>query len=217
LFGHVIDLHRASIEDAKDDEKGYISRRNASLTISYKDGTRYEVHDIETMRKVVPGKGRDINSVSLESRYGNLSCSIELTTWRSFDPIEVRVSGPEDKASHFAEVVISDLTQNNDITVFARRIWPIGWAFVLSVAVFTPLTIGAIKELKDLAILVVLAPVVLILSIPFEILRTKWLPPVAFLWGADGRRANQAKRAVTAILVTLPLWLLGTAVTSLYI
>jgi len=210
VFRHVLELNETNINDAPEDEKDFLKRRKPTLTISYKDGTKYEVHDLDTMQAVIPGKGKSINSLELASRFGDLSCTISLGTYQTIQCVDVRVAGPEDKASHFAETVIGELTRDTDITVPARRLWPSAWAFGFAVAILLPFTTGAVASVKDvLALVIIVSLATLFISIPVDLFRGRWLPPVAFLWGDDGRRATHARSVITALVVSLPLWLLG--------
>ena len=209
VFQDVLELHLQSAENALPEEKEFVLKRIPSLKISYKDGTNYEVRDVATLRNVIPGKGRPIESIKIESLFGELSCSIELSTYTWRGSISIRVSGPEDKASHFTDNMLSKLTRETDVTVFARKIWPFAWGLSIASAILLPLSMKkGTNSAQALGVLALVLVAAMILGIAVELFRTRWLPPVAFLWGTDGRRAKQARLIVTTVVATIPLGLL---------
>lgn len=218
LFSHAQQLHQLSVESAKPAEKDFVKNRPPVIEISYRDGTHYEIRDLETMSEIVPGRGKPIDSINIYSRYGDFTCSIALNTKSFYDPATVRAAGPEDKIGHFVDIVVAELAQSTDITVFARRIWAGVWGLLFASLFWIALGWRAVHDFGTAYGLVVLILITtFILSVPIEMFRSRWMPPVAFLWGDDGMRAKQAKVAVTVALATIPLGVLINAISALFI
>jgi hypothetical protein len=218
LFGHAQQLHALSVEGAPENEKEFVENRPPVIEISYEDGTEYEIRDLDTLRELVPGRGKRLESVKIYSRVGDFTCSIDLNTKTFYDPALIRAAGLEDKIGHFVDTVVSELSRDSDITVFARRIWAPGWAFFFSLLLWGLLEWREVHDFKTaygLAVLILITT--LVFSIPIEIFRNRWLPPVAFLWGDDGTRAKQAKVVVTTDLATVPLGIAINAISGLVV
>lgn len=216
LFHHANRLHDMSVEAARPDEKQFIQRRAPTIELSYKDGTKYEIRDLETLKDVIPGRGKPIDSLSVHSRVGDFTCSIDLHTRRYIEGANVRASGLEDKVGHFVETVVAELLQERDITVLARRIWVGAWAFLFSSLLWVSIGWRSVHDFATgygLFMIVILTA--LFASIAIEMFRGRWLPPVAFLWGEDGLRAKQAKTVVTLALATVPLGILINLISAL--
>lgn len=212
LFHHVIDLHGESVQAASFDEKEFIAKRVPVLEISYLDGTKYEIRDLKTFRKVIPGNGKRIEGFAISSNSGDLTATIRSLGYLTRPCFEVRASGLEDRIAYFVETSISEVKRETDITITARRIWPMFTSFLISSAIFLSAKIVFDIDEKKwwTAVFLALPIFVMVLSLPIELLREKWLPPVGYLWGEDGKRASRAKTVVKACLISLPLWLIGT-------
>ena len=212
IFQLVLDLHDDNIRGGDELDKALLERHPPVLTISYNDGTKYECQDMATLRKIVPGKGKSVKSIDFINRFGNLTCSIEVSSTKYSNAADIRVGGLEDKASHFTELVMSEFLRETDITIIARQIWPSVWSFLISSSVAFPLFWDHIKNFQDFyGVCMAVAIMTMFLLFPLDFVRNRWLPPVAFLWGGDGRRAAQAKVVSAAMFFTLPTWILGNA------
>ena len=102
--------------------------------------------------------------------------------------------------------------------MIASRVWSFGWALGLAFAGLLPFILSTNVTLKpsDYVILILVSVSgAVFLWIPIELILRSWLPATAFLWGADGRRANVARRVTFAVLVALPLWFIGSAASAL--
>lgn len=218
IFRHVLDLHDESVKAASPDESKYIAKRMPSLEISYLDGTKYELSDLETFKNVVPGKGRRVKGITVSTTSGDLTANIKFYNYDRIPSFDIRSSGPEDRISYFVETIVSEVSRERDITVFARRIWPFLVSLLICTAVFISLssTLNLSRQTSGQLFFLGFPLSTMILMIPIEILRSRWLPPIAYLWGQDGKRANLARVVVTACLITFPIWLIGTLV-QLYI
>lgn len=217
LLQHLQLLHDENIIAAHEHERDFITNHPPTVALSYKDGTEYKISDLLTLEEVIPGKGKAINSLVMGTVYGSTTCEISFKDWTMSDSIKIRLSGSEEKITHFADTIISELTRDSDITVVARKVWPLAWAFLFSCSFWLPL---AWKEVHDFSTLYGLGMLTvistLVLFFPIDFFRGRWLKPVAYLWGVDGRRAKQAKSIVTGALVTLPLWFVGNLASRLF-
>lgn len=217
LFGHVNHLHLLSIDNAHEDDKKFIANRTPAIEISYKDGTDYEIRDLSTLHEVIPGKGKEIDYIKLHSRVGDFTCEIELKTYAPYDAVTIRASGLEDKIGHFVDTLVAELTNETDITVFARRVWGGVWTLVFSLLIWLTISWDEVNSWQTAFILGMLVMITTIfLSIPVELFRRKWLPPVAFLWGRDGLRAKQAKVGVTVLMASIPLGVVVNGISALF-
>lgn len=217
LFDHVSQLHQLSVENATQADKDFIEKRPPIIEIFYEDGTDYEIRDLATLHDIVPGRGKEIDAIKLYSRVGDFTCSVDLKAYARFDPVMIRASGLEDKIGHFIDTLVAELTRESDITVFARRVWAGVWALIFSLFIWLTVGWNEVHDWKTaygFGILVVITA--MILTIPIELFRRKWLPPVAFLWGQDGQRAKQAKTVVTVVMASIPLGILINGVSALY-
>lgn len=209
LFKHLQDLHEENIAIADEPDRPFIIKRPPVVEVSYEDGTVYEVQDTATLKEIIPGKGKSIKSIEVGTAYGSVTCRVYFKDY-SFDPVVIRSSGPEDKITHLVDTIVMELTRDSDITVFARKIWPTAWAFLISLLIWLPLGWRAVHDYSTAYGLVIITLITgFFLLILLDLFWRRWLKPVAFLWGIDGRRAQQAKSIVTAVLVTLPVWLMG--------
>jgi hypothetical protein len=193
----------------------YASLRSNKTKISYEDGTVYKIQDVVSLDEIIPGKGKSISSIEVGTVYGAMTCTIYFKDYSS-DSVIIRSSGPEDKVTHFVDTIVLELTRDADITILARKVWPTAWAFLISLSIWLPLGWSAVHDLSTwygLGMITFISTI--FLAILLDLFRRHWLKPVAFLWGVDGRRAKQAKSIVTAVLVTLPLWLIGNFVSKL--
>ena len=218
LFGHAVELHQSSAGLATGVDKKFIENHLPVIAISYKDGTDYKIRDLETLRDVVPGRGKSIASIEISSRVGDYTCSMELNTSSYRESARIRAAGLEDKIGHFVEIVVAELLRDSDITVFARRVWSGAWAFLFSALLWLILGWHAVRDAKSAYGLgMVILITALLLSIPIEMFRSRWLPPVAFLWGSDGTRAKQARTVVTVVMATIPLGMLINALSAIFL
>ena len=213
IFRHVLELHGESTKASSVGEREFIAKRVPTLEISYRDGTNYEIRDLQTLKSVVPGKGKRIDGITISSTSGDLTASVRFRNFDRLPSFEIRASGLEDRISYFIETIVSEVRRERDITVFARRVWP----FFMSLLVCFLLFVSARWVFNPSAkmfwqILFLGFPIsTMVLMIPIEMLRSRWLPPIGYLWGEDGKRADIAKSVVKACLVTLPLWVIGMA------
>jgi hypothetical protein len=220
LFDTIKEIYEFSTDAASDKyDRESLSRNPPKIALELSDGSSYASNSVDLIDKVHTDSSRLIEDLSIISKYGVLTASVRLTSLAVSNHAVLSLEGPEDKAQYYAQRLERILTEQTDITVISRRIWPTAWALILIAGVIITLVThpppGLSKEALAGLVGAILSTGILV-AIPIHSLRDTWLPPVSFEWGRGQSRAKIAKVVCGALLVGIPLWFVGNFAASYF-
>ena len=214
-------MYEASLECATGPDRRYLEEHGRpSIRVHLTDGSTYEAKSDDILDRIDTDPHRLIKMIVIRAPTGSFSGSLEInSTSRLQDPVTIRISGPDDKARRASETIERVLRRQRDATTLVSRIWPIvlGIAVVLLIfgqsmtrfMITEPDKSAAGVAARTLALVGFTGVAAMLASIPFEIIRGRWLPSASFLWGEGLARHQIASRISQAIVFGIPTWLLG--------
>lgn len=221
LFSLFIEMFEKNLEGTPEPDRGFL-RRHGEPTIKMRltDGSTYQGNSSDLLDEVDTDPKRLIKSLEMKVGHGELSASLEIdTASRLSGPVILHVAGPEDSARRVAESIERILLRRRDVTTFVERLWPLFLGFVVVLLILgqsiSRFLIGEAEKGATafagslLGLVGLVAFLATVASIPFEVIKRRWLKKAAFLWGEDLARYHVANRICQAIAFGIPTWLLG--------
>ena len=187
-----------------------LSQHRPVIEARFSDGSSYSLQEVDKLTKIKTSSTRRLTELRVIDQFGGLTITLNDLWYR--DCSIISISGPEDRASYYADKISDILTEVRDITTLAYSMpnWAIS-VLIGSASVFSLWKILSYQQSEAISLatcLLMLLPASAVASILVEVIKKKWIPQVSFDWGYGKYRKAMAKRVVTFAAVCLPGWIL---------
>ncbi|MDB5692097.1 MAG: hypothetical protein JWO81_1160 [Alphaproteobacteria bacterium] len=227
IFLLFTEMYQASLESSTEDDREYLEKRGKpTITVRLTDGSTYEGDTDDLLDQIETDHKRLVRSIEISAPLGDLSGSVRIGSTSINGAVTLHVAGPDDKARRIAESIERITRGRRDVTTFVADLWPTVLGLIVALLAFARsmahflIIEGSKKPLSTVAgeaaaLTAVLGVFAIIASIPFEVIKQRWLKDVAFLWGADLATYSVSNRICQVIVFGIPTWFIANLATAL--